>query len=145
MARQRHPDRPVGRAVYGEPRRGQREHRRGSRAASRSGGRPQPARGSRTPDRWFDTSTFTLPAQYAFGTAPRNSVIGPGAATVDLAVAKTWGFQGSKQLEFRWEIFNLLNRTNFDLPSRTFGTPNFGRIFSAKNAREMQFGLKFMF
>ena len=79
-----------------------------------------------------------------FGTAPRNSVIGPGAATVDLAVAKTWGFK-EKQLEFRWETFNLLNRPNFDLPNRTFGTPNFGRVFSAKNAREMQFGLKFMF
>ncbi len=108
-------------------------------------GDPNLPGGSRTPDRWFDTSAFTLPAQYALGTAPRNSVTGPGAATVDLAVAKTWGFQGSKQLEFRWETFNLLNRTNFDLPSRTFGTPNFGRIFSARNAREMQFGLKFMF
>jgi hypothetical protein len=87
---------------------------------------------------------FRLPAQYAFGSAPRNSVIGPGAATVDTALAKTWGF-GGKQLEFRWEVFNLLNRANFDLPNRTFGTPNFGRIFSAKNAREMQFGLRFMF
>jgi hypothetical protein len=100
--------------------------------------------GARTPDHWFDTSVFALPAPFLFGSAPRNSVIGPGSATVDLAVAKTWDVAG-KQLEFRWETFNLLNRANFDLPNRTFGTPNFGRIFSAKNAREMQFGLKFMF
>lgn len=40
-----------------------------------------------------------------------------------------------------WEIFNLLNTVNFDLPNHIFGTPNFGRIFSAKPPREMQFGI----
>ena len=32
----------------------------------------------RRPERWFDTSAFSLPALYTFGSAPRNSVIGPG-------------------------------------------------------------------
>ena len=64
---------------------------------------------------------------------------------VDLAVAKTWTTAGGRQLELRWEIFNTLNRTNFDLPNRIFGTDNFGRIFSAKNPREMQFGAKVTF
>jgi hypothetical protein len=100
--------------------------------------------GERTPERWFDTSAFALPAQYTFGSAPRNSVIGPGYANVDLAVAKTWELKAS-QLEFRWEIFNLFNRANFDLPNRIFGNPNFGRIFSAKGPREMQFGLRYSF
>jgi hypothetical protein len=39
----------------------------------------------------------------------------------------------------------VFNRTNFDIPNRIFGTPNFGRIFSAKNPREMQFGLRVAF
>jgi hypothetical protein len=30
-------------------------------------------------------------------------------------------------------VFNLFNRANFDVPNRVFGTPNFGRIFSAKD------------
>jgi hypothetical protein len=34
---------------------------------------------------------------------------------------------------------------NFDLPNRIFGNPNFGRIFSAKSPREMQFGLRLAF
>ena len=38
-----------------------------------------------------------------------------------------------------------LAATSFDLPNVTFGTANFGRIFSAKNPREMQFGAKFSF
>jgi hypothetical protein len=47
--------------------------------------------------------------------------------------------------QLRWEVFNLFNRTNFDTPNRMFGSPNFGRIFSAEPAREMQFGIKFLF
>ncbi len=101
--------------------------------------------GERTPERWFDTSAFTLPAQFTFGSAPRNSVIGPGWVNLDLALAKTWRLPGTADLEFRWEIFNVLNRANFDLPNRTFGSPNFGRIFSAKNPREMQVGLRLAF
>ena len=101
--------------------------------------------GERTPENWFDTSAFALPAPFTFGSAPRNSVIGPGYANIDFALAKTWALGGSPQLEFRWETFNLLNRSNFDLPNRIFGSPNFGRIFSAKNPREMQFGLRLTF
>src|SRR6185295_16745190 len=52
------------------------------------------------------------------------------------------GARGFTAVAFRgWRV----NRANFDIPSRTFGTPNFGRIFSAKNAREMQFGLRLGF
>ena len=49
------------------------------------------------------------------------------------------------RLQFRWEVFNLLNRVNFDVPNRVAFTPNFGRIFSAKPARQMQFGVKLLF
>ena len=31
------------------------------------------------------------------------------------------------------------------VPNRTFGNPNFGRIFSAKSPREMQFGVRLAF
>jgi hypothetical protein len=101
--------------------------------------------GQRTPDRWFDTAAFALPAPFTFGSAPRNSVIGPGFANVDFSMAKTWMLPEPAQLEVRWEIFNLTNRANFDLPNRIFGTPNFGRVFSAKPPREMQLGLRLSF
>jgi len=106
---------------------------------------PKLSRDERTPERWFDTSAFTLPAPFAFGTAPRNSVVGPGWANLDVALARTWRLAGTAELEFRWETFNLLNHANFDLPNRTFGNPNFGWIFSAKNPREMQVGLRLAF
>jgi hypothetical protein len=99
----------------------------------------------RRPERWFDTLAFALPASFTFGSAQRNSVIGPGFTNLDLVVAKTWAVAGTRQLELRWEVFNALNTANLDLPNRIFGTANFGRIFSAKNPREMQFGAKFSF
>jgi len=100
--------------------------------------------GERIPDRWLDTGAFALQAPFSFGSAPRNSVLGPGYANVDLALAKTWRLRAST-LELRWEIFNLFNRSNFDLPNRIFGSPDFGRISSAKNPREMQFGVRVAF
>jgi carboxypeptidase family protein len=106
--------------------------------------KPNLPAGRRSPTQWFDTAAFRLQAPYTFGSAPRNSVVGPGFAGVDVAVAKSWAI-GPSILELRWEVFNALNRANFDLPNRTFGSPNFGRIFSAKSPREMQFGLRLAF
>ena len=98
-----------------------------------------------TAGQWFNASCFSLPAPFTFGNAPRNSVIGPAYAEFDVALARDWSIGGMRQLELRWEIFNVLNTANFDLPNRIFGTPNFGRIFSAKEPREMQFGVKLSF
>jgi carboxypeptidase family protein len=98
-----------------------------------------------TADQWFNTSCFALPAAFTFGNAGRNTVIGPGYADVDAAVAKDVTLPGSTRLELRAEVFNLFNRVNFDVPNRIFGTPNFGRIFSAVPARQMQFGAKLAF
>ena len=101
--------------------------------------------GQRTPDGWFDTAAFALQAPFTYGSAGRNPVFAPGLANVDMAVHKHWYLEGGGELEFRWEVFNLLNRANFDLPNRFFGSPNFGRIFSSGPAREMQFGLRWRF
>ena len=107
-------------------------------------GDPNLPGGQRTFDHWFNIDAFARPDPFTFGSAPRNPVFGPGLALVDVSFSKTW-FLTTGRFEFRWEIFNLLNRTNFNIPSRLFGSPNFGRIFSARNAREMQFGLRYTF
>jgi hypothetical protein len=98
-----------------------------------------------SPAEWFNTSCFSLPAPYTFGNSGRNSVVGPGYADVDAGLGKDVQLSRGLRLQLRWEVFNLLNRANFDTPNRTFGTANFGRIFSAEPAREMQFGIKLLF
>jgi hypothetical protein len=101
--------------------------------------------GAATSAQWFNTDVLSLPAPFTSGNSGRNTVLAPGNADVDAAVHKDIALRGGTRLELRWEVFNLFNRTNFDVPSRVFGTPNFGRIFSAQPARQMQFGIKFIF
>jgi len=86
-----------------------------------------------------------MPAPYTFGNAGRNIVYAPGYADIDLSFQKDTPITSGSSLEFRLEIFNLLNRANFDVPNRIAFTPNFGRIFSAENPRQLQFGLKLLF
>jgi hypothetical protein len=101
--------------------------------------------GAGTSQQWFNTSCFSLPAPFTFGNSGRNTVLAPGYADVDLGVQRSIRLSSGVQLQLRWEIFNLLNRVNFDTPNRTAFTANFGRIFSAEPARQMQGGIKLIF
>ena len=122
----------VGRAVYGQHGNRPGEHRRRPGAAPRHDCDPNEG-GAKTSQQWFNTSCFALQPQFTFGNAPRNSVLAPGYASVDARPAEGYRSRcAATRLQFRWEIFNLLNRVNFDVPNRMAFTPNFGRIFSAK-------------
>jgi hypothetical protein len=100
---------------------------------------------ARTPGQWFNTSCFSLPASFTFGNSGRNTVFAPGYADIDMTVQKTAALRNGVRLQFRWDVFNVLNRANFDVPNRVAFTPNFGRIFSAQPARQMQLGIKMLF
>jgi hypothetical protein len=104
-----------------------------------------PNSGPRTPAEWFNTTAFTLPAQYTFGNAGRNVVIGPGLANLDLSLQKTWSRREHQTIQFRFDAFNALNHPNFNLPGRIYGASNFGVITSAEDSRQLQFALRFIF
>jgi hypothetical protein len=111
--------------------------------------RPQvianPNAGLKTPQTWFNTAAFTLPAPLTFGNTPRNSVLGPGYMDLDTSLQKRWQVWEAMDLQFRVDVYNLLNHPNFNLPGRIFGTSNFGVISSALDPRQMQFALKLEF
>ena len=94
---------------------------------------------------WFNTSAFAIPAYGTFGNSGRNTVQGPGAATVDLSLVKNTTIREGATVQFRVETFNVLNHTNFGLPDNFIGSPTFGQILSAGNPRRLQLGLKFLF
>jgi hypothetical protein len=48
-------------------------------------------------------------------------------------------------LEFRVQLFNAFNNTNFDRPSSTMDTDLFGKIFGAGESREIEVALKYSF
>jgi hypothetical protein len=82
-----------------------------------------------------------------FGNLGRNILRGPDQQNVDIAVIKTTPLTERVRLIFRWEIFNLLNRSNFGNPSNDVSTPRtFGAISALTvNPRIMQYALKLEF
>ena len=98
-----------------------------------------------SPDRWFNTAAFTIPAFGSFGNAGRNILDGPGYQNINLAVLKHVSLGGEARLQLRAEAFNLFNHANFNLPDAFVGSPTFGRIVSADSPRRCQFGVRFIF
>jgi hypothetical protein len=104
-----------------------------------------------TQARWFDPNAFVLPAPGTFGTLGRGVYTGPGLAEVDLSFFKNTALSERVNLQFRTEIFNLLNRMNLGTPNATVFSgaaisPSAGLITTlATTPRQIQFGLKLIF
>ena len=97
------------------------------------------------PQGWFNTQAFALPPFGSFGNAGRNVVRGPSLRNVDMSLLKNTPITETTTLQFRAEFFNVMNTPNFGLPNLFFGTPGFSRVLSARDGREIQFGLKLLF
>ena len=94
---------------------------------------------------WFNAAAFVIPPYGSFGNSGRNTVEGPGLATVDLSLVKNTLIRENATVQFRVEAFNVLNHTNFGLPDNFIGSPTFGQILSAGDPRRLQLALKLMF
>jgi hypothetical protein len=110
-----------------------------------------PNDGPRTATAWLNANAFqrvapdpNSPTQQ-FGTAGRNVGVGPRYADWDFAACKNFSFTESKVLQFRAELFNVLNHTNFKLPDSDISSRTFNHILDANEARVIQFGLKFRY
>ena len=114
--------------------------------------------------RWLNPAAFTTPQPGTFGNLPRNYLRGPSFAQFDLMFSKDFRFASSQGLQFRVEMFNLLNRLNYENPATTLpnGTPGvpftdaqagtFGYMLGPLNrtvglgtARQTQLSLRYTF
>ncbi|OLD82075.1 MAG: TonB-dependent receptor [Acidobacteria bacterium 13_1_20CM_58_21] len=106
-------------------------------------------------DKWFNPNAFLAPANTPanggfYGNVGRDTLIGPGLATWDFSALKDTPIRERLNLQFRAEIFNLLNRANFNLPNAVVFTPSgvsptAGAITSTSTtSRQVQFGLKLL-
>lgn len=98
-----------------------------------------------TLDRWFDLSAFTIPNQYTYGNSGRDILHGPRFHNADIKIGKNFRVTENKRIEFRGEMFNFSNTPHFNLPNANVNLPQGGQISSAQEARDVQFGLKFVF
>jgi hypothetical protein len=110
-------------------------------------GDAQPSGFDRTLDRWFDTSMFSEPPAFTFGTCGQGTVRGPGSKSMNLSLFRRFPLKGDRRLEFRVEGFNVFNWVNYGFPGMNVSNPTtFGRITSSLgDPRELQLALKLYF
>jgi hypothetical protein len=115
---------------------------------------------------YFNPSAFLLPVAGTFGNVGRGSFRGPGLVDVDTSFFKRFHLSEQWTLQFRTEIFNILNRVNFAYPNGIVFASNVctaadsdqvacsakslsssaGVITgTATTSRQIQFALKFLF
>jgi hypothetical protein len=114
----------------------------------------------RDPDNYVANAAavFEDPPPGTLGTCRRNSGRLPGLVQWDLSILKSLRLRNDMRVQFRWEIFNLLNRANFGVLQGTnvlsgiFGTigstPDVDAanpVMSQGGARSMQWAVKFLF
>jgi hypothetical protein len=110
-------------------------------------------------NRRINPDAFSLPALDETGDAPRNFVRGFGATQLDLAARRTFSIFKDLNLQFRAEVFNILNHPNFGYIQPTYGNVQFGEatkmlnqslgglspLYQQGGPRSMQFAAKFEF
>ena len=104
------------------------------------------------PNQYFNPNAFIIPPAGTYGNLGRNTYTGPGLAELDLSVLKNTAISERIHLQFRAELFNVLNRANFGTPNTVVfasatpaPSPTAGVITSTSStSRQIQFGLKLL-
>jgi hypothetical protein len=112
------------------------------------------------PNQWFNANAFIAPPSNSgfYGNVGRDTYAGPGLATWDLSAIKDAHLTQRAHMQFRVEMFNLLNRANFNTPNLiTYvlqaapnatlpeQSPTAGQITSTStSSRQVQLGVKLL-
>jgi hypothetical protein len=94
---------------------------------------------------FFNPTVLVAPQGLTFGDEGRNRFRNPRQTNFDMGLFKSFPIHESIGLQFRAEAFNVLNHTNFDGIRTSRSLSNFGQVFSARDNRIMQLGLKLNF
>jgi hypothetical protein len=82
---------------------------------------------------------------YRYGNTARNDLITPGFRNMDFSATKNFRINETMGVEFKFESYNATNHPNWNGPSSSLTSTQFGRITSARDMRTNQFALKFNF
>jgi hypothetical protein len=101
---------------------------------------------------YLDTNAFELQPTGMFGNVGRGSLRGPGMMNLDMSLFKRIPLNERMNVQFRMEVFNILNHANFRVPDTTIFSGsnisgNAGRITETlgDNERQIQFALRLEF
>jgi hypothetical protein len=98
-----------------------------------------------TPTVTYDGRILAIAPQYTFGNAGRDSLTGPGYAALDAMVSRRIHAGERRLLTVRLEVFNALNRKNYQLPDSFVDRVTFGQSLAAYPPRQLQLAVRFAF
>jgi len=107
--------------------------------------------GGGTLHRWFNPDAYSEPGSNTafpcgvFGTAPRNSITGPGTVTNNMALAKTMQLGETRSMEIRATLNNAFNTVQYSGVDTSVQSPTFGQVTSVGQMRTFQFMARFRF
>jgi hypothetical protein len=127
------------------------------------GGRPNivgdPAAGEQTANLyWFNPNAYAPAADGTYGNSVRSEFRQPGRNQTDLSISKNWLFNRTQRIQFRADMINAFNHTQWAADPTANGLDNtcttslttcnpsndtFGQILATRAPREIQLGLKF--
>jgi hypothetical protein len=93
---------------------------------------------------YFNTSLFSNEQLGQFGNSSRRFFHGPGLNNWNIALLKTTKITESKELQLRFEGFNVFNHAQFQNPTGEINS-TFGVVTSTRDPRIMQVAAKFLF
>ena len=116
-------------------------------------GDPVLPKGEQTFYRFFRTDVFQMPAVGTFGNAAKSVLRGPGLNNWDIAILKNFPIYERLRAQFRCEMYNAWNHTQFNGvdttarfdPAGRQGNARFGQVISAADPRQIQLALRFYF
>ena len=104
---------------------------------------------------WFNPAAFEAPADGTYGNSKRAPLRLPGVNQWDLSLSKNWYPTTAMRIQFRAEMINAFNHTQFTMPVANLTCPNtsaslscvvegsrFGQLTTTRNPREVQLGLR---
>jgi hypothetical protein len=99
-----------------------------------------------TPQKWFNTSAFAVPAPFTFGNAGRFILRNDGTSNFDISIFRKFRITEAKSMEFRSEMFNAFNTPTYSAPNGNISSSRFGQVTGTANRpRQIQFALKLLF
>jgi hypothetical protein len=104
-----------------------------------------------SPAQWVNRAAF-LAQSTGFGNTGRNVLTAPGMFDLDFSVAKNTAITEKIGLQFRAEVFNIMNHPNFGQPVYQVTSAQFGQILATRavrgdvsSSRQIQLGAKLIF
>ena len=94
---------------------------------------------------FFNTAAYSLPRTGTYGTAGRNTIVGPGTSVLNLGIMRNIPFGQNRVLTLQLVANNVLNTVQWASIDTVVNSPTFGQVTAVRPMRRVQIVTRFRF